>query len=140
MTTRGSGPGQAGLDQAGEFGVGGDRLRLDQGQHLGQLARRQPPVDEGRRRPARISANACRRKSALFLATTATTSPGPIPQAGPAPGLAFGLGAKLRVGVRRAPVVDQRRQLRAHVGAPLDDVDPALHPASTFRPHRIVAS
>ena len=29
--------------------------------------------------PARISANACTRKSALFLATTATTSPGPIP-------------------------------------------------------------
>ena len=30
--------------------------------------------------PARISANACRRKSALFLATTATTSPDPAPK------------------------------------------------------------
>jgi hypothetical protein len=30
--------------------------------------------------PARISANACSRKSALFLATTATTSPDPTPK------------------------------------------------------------
>ncbi len=29
--------------------------------------------------PARISANACTRKSALFFATIATTSPGPLP-------------------------------------------------------------
>ena len=34
----------------------------------------------------------------------------------------------------------ERRQPGACAGAPLDDVDPALHPASTFRPHRIVAS
>ena len=64
---------------------------------------------------------------------------GSDPQARPAAGPALGPGAKLRVGIGRAPVVDQRRQLRPHVRAPLDDVDPALHPASTFRPHRIVA-
>ena len=139
MTTRGRGPGQAGLDQAGEFGVGGDRLRLDQGQHLGQLTRRQPPVDEGRRRPGAHQRERVQEEVRAVLGHHRHDVAGSGPQARPAPGLAFGLGAKLRVGVRRAPVVDQRRQLRPHVGAPLDDVDPALHPASTFRPHRIVA-
>jgi len=37
--------------------------------------------------PARISANACRRKSALFFATIATTSPGPAPRPAQPPAL-----------------------------------------------------
>ncbi len=79
MTTRGSGSGHAALTRpansaSAAIAFGSTRVSTSVSSRCDSRQLTKAGVA-----PARISANACTRKSALFLATTATMSPGPFP-------------------------------------------------------------
>src|ERR1700727_607233 len=78
-----------------------------------------------------VSAGRADTGPARVAPSTAPAGTGPPPRIPRAP--------PLGVGVAPPPTVDKGGQSGPHVGPPLDDVDPALHPAATFPSHRIVA-
>ena len=85
MTTRGRGSGHAVLTRAANSASAAIAVGSTRASTSASSRRDSRQLTKAGVAPARISANACTRKSALFLATTATMSPGPIPRSAQPP-------------------------------------------------------